>query len=773
MIEIFPTSRCVREFYSHFLDRDTIVPKAMGIAEFESKVVIVPTMSEADEDTRVLLMQEASKFKNFNALKIDREFLSFIKNSAYIFRFFEELALENVKIEELELADTYAQFDEHLSVLKELQLNYKTLLSKRNLYDKITLPEVYKINKEYLKSNDGFMLHLEGFLNQFEINIFLEVAKITEFKISLHVTKYNRKNIEIFKELGFILCEGKSYVLNLSKNSIESIKDIHAKKIRSDIKSFSTRSLQASFVYEKIEEFVKSGITPENIVVIVPDESFASTLKVYDSFKNLNFAMGESYIKSELYKILDAIDKCIRHRDEESKYRASRLKIEQNTIDKFQKQWRKTLSSNEICELLKNDKQDDIYDEELFKFRNLLENLEKIELHKAIKLFINRLSKRSKDDVMGGKVTVMGALESRGMSYDGVIIVDFSDEFVPKRSQKDMFLSSTIRTHAGLPNRNDRENLQRYFYFSLISGAKNVAISYVKNDLSMGSRFLDELGLYASNLVDETSYFKPLFKSSCIPKRYDPIELEGSYDVKAGVLSASKLKTILTCKRQFYYKYILKSKEAEVPNSELSPADIGNALHEALHYVLENMKVIDENLLMIELRKYLLNKKDGLVWQFYADIWLEHLRKFASLEAKRYDEGYRVYALEKSLHVEYKGFKLEGQIDRIDIKDNRLSVIDYKSGKIPKSTIRTLDKENTFQLEFYYLLAKELKEVDSLCYYDLKKAELVKESLFEEKMQKLDEILKELETPLKNFEKCESKTTCLYCPYVKLCGREV
>jgi len=198
MTEIFSTSRCVREFYSHFHEQDMLLPKAMGIAEFESKAIMVPNMSLADEDTRVLVMQEAAAFKNFSELKIDREFLSFIKNASYLFRFFEELALEGVLIEELELADTYAQFEEHLSILKELLENYKELLTQKNLYDKITLPEVYQLNKEFLKSNDGFLFHLEGFLNKFELGLFLKIAELTQFKISLHVTKYNKKNIEIF-----------------------------------------------------------------------------------------------------------------------------------------------------------------------------------------------------------------------------------------------------------------------------------------------------------------------------------------------------------------------------------------------------------------------------------------------------------------------------------------------------------------------------------------------------------------------------------------------
>lgn len=774
MTEIFATSRCVREFYSNFYDQDMILPKAIGIAEFESKAIMVPNKSLADEDTRVLLMQEASEFQNFSELKIDREFLSFIKNSSYLFRFFEELALEDVLIEDLELADTYAQFEEHLSILKELLVNYKKILTQKDLYDKITLPQVYEINEEFLKSNEGFIFHLEGFLNKFELGLFLKVAQICEFQISLHVTKYNKKNIEIFKELGFALHVNNSYVINLSSNQIEEVKKIEEKNIDCDVKSFSSRSLQSSFVAEKIAQFVKSGIDPENIVVIVPDESFVPTLQVYDSYKNLNFAMGESFRHDMLYKKLAAIDKYLRVQEEEHKFRLNRLKIDTTIIENFQKAWRKKLEYKEILEFLTlfcdEEKKVDIYEDELFKFKNLLKNLGKIELQKAVKLFLNRLSSRSKDDVMGGKITVMGLLESRGMSYDGVIILDFSDEFVPKRSQKDMFLSSSIRAHAKLPDKTDRENLQRYFYYSLINNAKEVAISFTKNDQSMGSRFLDELGLHVKIGCDEKSYFAPMFSTNNLPPRYDPEILDGSFVIKN--LSASKLKTLLTCKRQFYYRYILKSKEANVPDKSITEADIGNLLHEALHHVLQGLSVVDENILMIELRRYLMGENRGLIWNYHLDIWLDYLREFAALEAKRYEEGYRVHSLEKPYSREYKGFTLEGNIDRVDIKDNMFSVIDYKSGKIPKSTIRTLDKETNFQLEFYYLLTKEEKEVDGLYYYDLKKAELVRENLFEEKLEKLDEILKELEKPIVEFAKCDSTVPCQYCPYIKLCGRE-
>ena len=109
----------------------------------------------------------------------------------------------------------------------------------------------------------------------------------------------------------------------------------------------------------------------------------------------------------------------------------------------------------------------------------------------------------SQDDVRGGKVTVLGVLETRGVAYKGVIVVDFNDEFVPKRSQKDLFLSSAVRAQAGLPTKRDRENLQRYYYHQLFSKAQKIAIAFVKNETSMPSRFLDELGFNTTIMADE------------------------------------------------------------------------------------------------------------------------------------------------------------------------------------------------------------------------------------------------------------------------------
>lgn len=71
----------------------------------------------------------------------------------------------------------------------------------------------------------------------------------------------------------------------------------------------------------------------------------------------------------------------------------------------------------------------------------------------------------------------MGVLETRLINFDAVIICDFNDEYIPKISTKDKFLSTKLKSLSELPTKFDRENLQKYYYKRLIDNSKYVFIS--------------------------------------------------------------------------------------------------------------------------------------------------------------------------------------------------------------------------------------------------------------------------------------------------------
>ncbi|XPV82168.1 MAG: hypothetical protein ACNI22_16735 [Halarcobacter sp.] len=87
----------------------------------------------------------------------------------------------------------------------------------------------------------------------------------------------------------------------------------------------------------------------------------------------------------------------------------------------------------------------------------------------------------------------MGLLESRMLNFQAVIICDFNESLIPKRSVKDKFLSTKIKEKVNLPTLLDRENLQKYYYDRLISNSNYVYISYVKNETEQISRFANKL----------------------------------------------------------------------------------------------------------------------------------------------------------------------------------------------------------------------------------------------------------------------------------------
>jgi len=218
ILKVLPTNRSIREIIKK--SNNGFLPKCITIDEFEKRVVLIPEKTLIDKDRRVLFMKEAADFNNFSDLKIQRDYMAFLKSSDFLFGFFEELALEKISIDNIETKDTYAEYEKHLLILKHLLHNYKNILENNNYYDKITLPEIYILNKEYLKRFNKIEFFLEGYLSRFEIELFVKVAKEVELILYFETNEYNQKMIERFNEIGFYLETDYFYELNLKEKSI-------------------------------------------------------------------------------------------------------------------------------------------------------------------------------------------------------------------------------------------------------------------------------------------------------------------------------------------------------------------------------------------------------------------------------------------------------------------------------------------------------------------------------------------------------------------------
>ena len=777
---IYPTSRAVRANLQESLKVDSILPKMLTIGDFEQKALLVAGRTFVDEDTRILLLKEASDFSTFQNLHIDREFFAFLKNAPFLFSFFEELSVEGVKIEDLQGADMYASYGEHLEILQRLLEQYKALLDQQNYCDKILLPSLYTLNQAYLCNFDEIILHLEGYLNNFEFEIFTKIAQTQQVIIHLHTNHFNHKMMKRFLMLGFELKVGYAYQLNLSTRTI--VKSEVSKNNETKYETFSSNSriLQTAFVKKTVYDFLSQGILPEEIVVVLPSSSFASLLALFDEENNFNFAMGQNYKESRLYQEMAAFYEYAIDRTIENKYRLGRMGYDKEKRDARVAHWNERMDSAALLQEFrsftekKSAEELEVFHRELHLFSKLFPTFVNYPFHKVLHLFLNRLATCRLDDVRGGRITVMEVLETRGVAYRGVVVVDFNEGIVPNKSQKDLFLSTDIRYLAGLPTSLDRENLQKYYYQRLFEKAEIVRLSYVEDEQNQPTRFLSELSIqsaYHDTRIE--AYHDILFAPRAQKQHFLPENIEMEYDFSKVELSASRLKTYLDCKRRYYFKYIRNFEEAKVPSDENTERKVGIFLHKALEDVYHDTRsFMDSDTLFLALQKqmYQLSQED-MVLRFYTDIWLEHLKGFAREEVKRFRDGAEVAYVEESLSCDYHGMKLTGKIDRIDRYHDKLYVIDYKSGKIPNTTKKSLETESNFQLQFYAILAGKLGEVDNAYYYDLTRAKLVDEALFEEKMAVFEGHLEALKVKAQNFTMTENLKNCEHCPYIKICDR--
>ena len=775
---ILPTSRSIRSAILKDQYKDGFLPSYITMSEFLQRALVVDGYMRVDDDTRTLLLLEASDFKQFSSLQIERNFFTFTQNSSYIFRFFEELSGELVDIHSLSLADTYGDYEEHIEILQELYIRYEKLCEEKKILDPIFLSKKYKLNENYISSQEEILLVVEGYLTNFEFKVLRQCAELITLKLRFYANDFNLKMQEKFIANGIEIVVGKNQIINLSQMQVEA-----SSSVKSNVcivcESFSQRLLQTSFIKQKVYEFVKKGIEPEKIAIVLPDESFAKHLKRFDTKCNFNFAMGESLSESVFVQSLNAVSQYLENQSVQNRSRINRVGIE--LVEVFKGVYKaevQTLDFNGLlAPFIANEKSKPvlkIIEEELFYFEKLLPVLKGSSFKSALHLFMNRLKNRSTDDVRGGKITVMGVLETRSVTFDGVIVVDFNEGTVPRKSEKDLFLNSSTRIKAGLPGASDRESLQKLYYNNLFLRAKEVAISYVESAESVPSRFLTQLGIQIQSVYDEAQYANVLFENRV---RIHPVEekIEKAYDFTQHPLSATGLKSFLTCKRKFYHHYVDRLDEHEIEKDLPAEHEIGNALHDALKDVYEKKNRFNDKK---ELREAIAgalkeNSANTVLDKYLQKLWLKRLDALIDSDIERFKES-EVLACEKALSKEVCGIRLNGKIDRIDRTPDGLEVLDYKSGSYPKYTVRTVESANDFQLEFYYLLAQNEGEVKSCGYYDLKSGKIVNEELLEEKLELLYAQLQTLrETKVFDFEKTEDIKECRFCPYTHLCGREL
>ena len=781
---VFPTSRSIRNFISTQKSSNTLLPFTLTIDELFKKSINLNNMKYCEEEQRVLFLSEAIKNTNIQKLGISDNFTKFLKQSDYIYRFFLELASEKVEIKDIQNVDTYDFYLEHLQILETIKTNYINILEKNSYVDKINLDNHYKINENFLKKFEEIELHFEGYFTKVEFEIVEKISKFINVKINFYSNTYNQRSLEVFKNMNIDLKIDFNYKIDLT-NKLVLQEEKNKKNLQSlEIKGFSSRLNQIAYIKDSIVKSVQKGVNPSRIALVLPDETFASYIQLFDTEKYFNYAMGKTIKNTNLYQVAYAIYSYLSEDDIKHISNLDFLKLDKNFIDKNIKSiWNKKASKENfefISDFIKS-KDDSAellekYDELLYKLNIIVFSNDNVILLKDVyKIFLQKLVKLTLDDINSGKVTVLGLLETRAVEFDTVIICDFNESFIPKISVKDKFLSTKLKQLSNLPTQFDRESLQKYYYKRLIDSSKNVFVTYVNSDTNQISRFANELfDKHIKTDTNDNAYKHILYDNHKI--KYIEEEIIAKIDLSKFTWSATSFKTYLQCKRKFYLQYVLKLKEHSI---SLKPK--AYELGDIIHSILEDYYTLDENNIELSFEKieFLFNKYKSSNPFLILDleIWKKKLYEFYLLDKQRLTHR-KIIALEKSFSCEFEGIQIKGVIDRIDSYEDKYEVIDYKtSATLSVDTLKNYDKTDDFQLEFYYLAMSEMYKTDKIeaYYYDLNNTQLINEIALDKKLELLCEKFNELKEISKNeisFSKCEDKTNCTYCAYSIICNRE-
>ncbi|MFP6215002.1 ATP-dependent deoxyribonuclease AddB [Helicobacter pylori] len=764
---VFSSTRRLKHFY---LDQgEGFLPNAMSMGNFFEQAFYIPNKKKIPNSARLILMIDtikaiAKEKKSIleGLLLFENSFLGYLESTSFLFDLFDELSSACIKLNELSSKDIYLDYEKHLEVLEMIYDRYVKKLEELGFYDKI-MQEKPTILKEFFEHFSSIEWHLDGFMSVFERQCLLEVAELVPITLHLSCDKYNQKFLEF---LNLKLETDCDYSIDFKTQKILS-QTFNDQKIEPKLYANSSYLKQGALVLQTIEEYLQKDNDPNKMAIITPNADFLPFLKLLDQNNNLNFAMGlgakNSPYYTELVKILEDL--------QTSGFDLSAsplLDLESLTLALLEQQ-----SSKEKAPLK------EVHSQIMHQYHLLKDTLQNYSLKDLLHLYLQEFEANFRlDDSSGGKIRVMDTLETRGMQFDKVVIVDFNETCVPSLKDCDLFLNSALRKSLNLPTLLDKKNLQKHYYYQLFKNSKEITLSYIESETSKASNMLLELNLHTEPIKDAYTLFAP-----------SPLKDYQEEEIKAAIpkdfsFSASSLNAFLTCKRRFYYHYMKRFKES--PKDENNSA-VGSLLHELLKEAYEK----DKNPYALEERLiWLLETRENITPKERLDtlIALKKIQAFYLKEKERFKAKIKILDLEKSFETIIQGVVFKGRIDRIDkTADNEIILLDYKfkndlkldnmSEKQRKSLspIEIAQISTDYQMAIYAFALKNLSYKDPIkaFFYDLRKGELVEEDelILQAKMDHLESsLIPKLKQEI-DFEKTLEVKDCEYCSFKDMCNR--
>ena len=299
---------------------------------------------------------------------------------------------------------------------------------------------------------------------------------------------------------------------------------------------------------------------------------------------------------------------------------------------------------------------------------------------------------------------VMGLLETRNLDFDVINMLSVNEGVIPKNKNSNSLIPYDVRKYYNLPTYNQQQAVYAYHFYRLLHNAKKINLFYNSLSDSSGlgepSRFIRQIEyeLVKKNPKVKLQHFQ--YKSPIINLKSNIISVDKDDTMlkKITKLSPTSISTYLRCSLQYYWKYIMNINCDEV-NEEIQMNVIGSIIHNTLDELYRNFgnEIVTESK-FLEVRNQYLDKcyqnalrnnnfRNGLPKTGFnsiiASVIDTMISRFLDNEHNIVKENsLRILCTEKELSFHLNNVELHGFADRIDLLNDKLRVIDYKTGSV-------------------------------------------------------------------------------------------
>lgn len=319
---------------------------------------------------------------------------------------------------------------------------------------------------------------------------------------------------------------------------------------------------------------------------------------------------------------------------------------------------------------------------------------------------------------------IMGILESRVLDFETVIITSVNEGKLPAGKTQNSFIPFDVKREKGLPTYKEKDAIYAFHFYHLIQRAKEVYLIYNSDeegfDASERSRFITQLEIEKQPLHHLTFETRNPVVPTIAYRTFEVVKTEAIMtrlrEIAEKGFSPSALTSYIRNPKQFYFQRILRISETEEVEENIAVNTLGTIIHKALE---ELYKPFVGCFLKEEDIANAYQRIDAVVFQKFRDVYKEgdinkgrnllafevakrNVTNFLDQERNALQNGdtVQIIALEKRLErrLEHAALPfpvlLGGDVDRIEIRNGKVRIVDYKTGKVEQRNINlsTWDK---------------------------------------------------------------------------------